>query len=260
MDFSVENNKERDFLKKDFKSIDMLIKRIRQSFVTGEHVEIGDLDFTDIIDFRKNCTFVYITLFHEGLSPIRWGSCRNSLEETINRDIEKIKGYKNYNEFEVADSSKCRIMLEYVCEQEPVNFSDIRTAKIVPSRFEPGVTGIKIVLQGQSYLYMPTDAWVNSQMDLKAAINTILRKTHIKSMTSKISERIEILKKTPHECYIIKSHTFITYKDQTIPLYRGNLLYDYSPEAIRDIAMAGADWTLKYQTPDGKFLYYYDAK
>lgn len=260
MDFSVENNKEREFLKKDFSVIDILLKRIRQSFVTGERVEIGDLDFTDIIEFKNNLTYLYITLFHEGLSPIRWGSCRSSLEETINRDIEKVKAYKNFNEFEVADSSKCRIMLEYVYDQFKTDFNDIKTSKIIPSRFEPGVTGIKIVLQGQSYLYMPTDAWVNSQMDLRTAINSLLRKTYIKSMTNKISERIDILKKTPHECYIIKSHTFITYNDSILPLYRGNLLYEYSPDAIRDIAMAGADWTLKYQTDDGKFLYYYDAK
>lgn len=260
MDFSVENNKEREFLKKDFTVVDVLMKRIRQAFVSGEKVTVSDLNFEGIIDFKQNFTFVYITLFHGGLSPIRWGSCRSSLEETINRDIEKVKAYKTFNDFEVGDSSKCRIMLEYVTDQLSVNFSDIKTKVITPSRFEPGVTGIKLVLQGQSYLYMPTDAWVNSQMDLRTAINSLLRKTYIKSMTNKISERIDILNKTPHECFIIKSHTFITYKDSTIPLYRGNQLYEYSPEAIKDIAMAGADWTLKYQTDDGKFLYYYDAK
>lgn len=260
MDFSVENEKERNFYRKDFAPVKELMNRIRSSLVSGSEVKIKDLDLSGIIDFNPEITFIYITLFQEGLPFIRWGSLRNNIEKTINRDIEKIRAYKTFSQFNVADSSKCRIMIEYVTQQTQVNVSDIKSSVIVPSRFEPGVTGIKIVLDGQSYLYMPTDAWVNSQMDLKGALNIILRKTHIKNMTNKISERIKILRQTPHQCFIVKSHTFITYKDDVVPLYRGNLLYEYSPEAIRDIAMAGADWTLKYQKEDGRFLYYYDAK
>lgn len=260
MDFSVENNKDREFFKKDFTPINTLLERIRTSLSTGEKTKISDLTLDDIIVFKKGLSFVYITIFQEGLKPLRWGSCRANLEDTVNRDIEKIRACNRISQFNLADNSKCRIMLEYVYDELSVNINDIRTKEIVPARFEPGVTGIKIVLQGQSYLYMPTDAWVNSQMDLKSALNTILRKTYIKDMTGKISERINILKKTPHQCYIIKSRTFITYKDDVVPLYRGNLLYKYSPEGIKYIAMKGADWTLKYQQPDGKFLYYYDAK
>ena len=151
-------------------------------------------------------------------------------------------------------------MIEYVTEEVPVKLKDIKCGAFVPYRFEPGVTGIKLKLDGQNYFYMPTEAWTNSQMDLKQALNTVLRKTYIKNLTNKISERIQILSETPHECYIIKSRAFISYIDEVLPLYRGNLLYDYSPDAIRDIALKGADWTLKYQQEDGKFLYYYDAK
>lgn len=260
MDFSVENNIEREYFKKDFTVINYLMERIRDAFKNGTKVETDNLVLDDIIDFQKGLTFCYITLFQAGQTPIRWGSCRNTLDETINRNIEKIKAYKTYSQFDVADHSKCRIMLEYVTEQLPTKLSEIKYATITPRRFEPGVTGIKIILDGNSYLYMPTDAWVNSQMDFKTVLNSLIRKTYIKNMTNKISERIEILRKTPHECYIIKSRTFITYNKEIVPLYRGNILYKYSPEAIRDIAMAGADWTLKYQKEDGRYLYYYDAK
>ncbi|MBQ8460200.1 protein containing Six-hairpin glycosidase-like domain protein [bacterium] len=260
MDYSVENNKERDYFKKDFSSINILLKKIRTALVEGEKVSTSNLDLSGIIDYEKNLTFVYITLFQEGLKPIRWGSNRSNLDETINRDIEKIRLYKTYSDFQVSNPDKCRIMIEYVTEQIPAEIDKIKYATFVPARFEPGVTGIKIVLQNTSYLYMPTDAWVNSQMDYKTALNSLLRKTYIKNLTNKISERFAILKKTPHQCYIIKSRTFITYKDDILPLYRGNLLYEYSPEAIRDIAMDGADWTLKYQQENGKYLYYYDAK
>ncbi len=260
MDFSVENNKDREFFKKDFSCVNELLKRIRKSISDGSVVSLEGLDLDEIISFERNLTFVYITLFQEGLKPIRWGSCRASLVETINRDIEKIRSYKTFANFSVGDSSKCRIMLEYIIEQIPTKVEDIKYSTIVPTRFEPGVTGIRVVLDGNSYIYMPTDAWVNSQMSLKDALNTILRKTYIKEMTNSISQRIEILKKSDYKCYIIKSRTFITYNDDVIPLYRGNQLYEYSPEAIRDIAMAGADWTLKYQKDNGQYLYYYDAK
>lgn len=260
MDFSVENNKDREFLKKDFSDVNELLNRVRNSLINGSALTLDGLKLNEIIPFEKNLTFLYITLFQEGLKPIRWGSCRNSLEETINRDINKIRSYKNFSDFEISNSSKCRIMIEYIVEQIPTKIEDIRYATIVPSRFEPGVTGIRIILDGNSYIYMPTDAWVNSQMSLRDALNTILRKTYIKNMSNSISERIDIIKKTPHKCYIIKSRTFITYKDDVVPLYRGNQLYEYSPEAIRDIAMAGADWTLKYQKENGQYLYYYDAK
>ena len=92
MDYSVENNKERDFLKKDFSVINTLLGRIRNSLVSEEKVFVDDLELAGILDYDPKKTFVYITLFHPGLSPIRWGSCRATLEQTINRDIEKIKG------------------------------------------------------------------------------------------------------------------------------------------------------------------------
>lgn len=260
MDFSVQNNKEREFFKKDFSSVKELLNRVRVALLTGGKVSIKDLEFDGIIDFIKGQTFIYISLFQEFNLPIRWGSCRANLEDTINRDIEKLRGYKTFSNFDIKNSEKCRIMLEYVTEQAPVDIGKIVKDKFTDSRFEPGITGIKVVLQNNAYLYMPTDAWVFSQMTLSLAFNTILRKTYIKDMTNRISERIAILRKTPHECYLLKSHTFVTYHDEVLPLYRGNVLYEYSPEEIKNQALAGADWTLKYQKENGQFLYYYDAK
>ena len=260
MDFTIQNNKDREFFKQDFSEVNKLMERIRHALIDGKTLTTEGIELNNILPYDNKMTFVYITLFQAGHKPIRWGSCRATLEETLNRDIAKIRAYKSYSKFEVADSSKCRIMLEYVIDQIPTKVEDIKYSTIIPTRFEPGVTGIRVVLAGNSYIYMPTDAWVNSQMSLKDALNTILRKTYIKEMTNSISQRIEIFKKSDYKCYIIKSRTFITYNDDVIPLYRGNQLYEYSPEAIRDIAMAGADWTLKYQKDNGQYLYYYDAK
>lgn len=256
MDFSEQNNIDRQYYQKDFTSMKVLLDNIRQSFITGKEIKNIDCE----INYDSSFSYIYITLFQEGLQPIRWGSNRKTLAAAINRDIEQIKQRNTYPQFDISNPEKCRIMLEYITEQIPAKLNEIKYGTFVPERFEPGVTGLKIVLDNTNYIYTPTDAWVNSQMDLKSALNTILRKTYIKNITNKISERIDILRKTPHECFIIKSKTFITYNDDILPLYRGNILREYSTDEIKKQALSGADWIVKNQKENGQYLYYYDAK
>lgn len=256
MDFSEQNNIDRQYYQKDFTSMKVLLDNIRQSFITGKEIKNIDCE----INYDSSFSYIYITLFQEDLQPIRWGSNRKTLTAAINRDIEQIKQRNTYPQFDISNPEKCRIMLEYITEQIPAKLNEIKYGTFVPKRFEPGVTGLKIVLDNTNYIYTPTDAWVNSQMDLKSALNTILRKTYIKNITNKISERIDILRKTPHECFIIKSKTFITYNDDILPLYRGNILREYSTDEIKKQALSGADWIVKNQKENGQYLYYYDAK
>ena len=244
MDYSVQNAIDRDFLKNDFSVVNELVSRIRKSLIDGNSVHCKDLNLDGILDFDNSKTYIYITLFQAGLKPVRWGSCRKTLEETVNRDIIKIRENMNFKDFALDDNKQCRIMIEYVTGETPVKLEDIEYQSFSLSRFEPGITGLKIVLQNNTYLYMPSDAWVNSQMDLKSALNSILRKTYIKNQTNKISERISILQKTPHQCYLIKSRIFITYNDEILPLYRGNVLYEYSVKEIKQQALAGADFEI----------------
>lgn len=260
MDFSQQNNIDREFYTKDFSAVNVLLHRIREAFVSGCDVLLDDLDLGEIIKFDNSLTYVYITLFQEGLKPIRWGACRKTLVETINRDISQIKDNKSYSNFDVANPKVCRIMLEYITEQVPTTLEEIKSASFDSKRFEPGITGIKLNYEGKTYIYTPSEAWSNSQMDLKSALNTILRKSPIKDITNKISERIDILKKSKYECFLVKSRCFITYNDDILPLYRGNILWEYSLDNVRETALNGADWIVKYQKDNGQYLYYYDAK
>ena len=260
MDFSQQNNIDREFYAKDFSEVNILLHRIREAFVSGSDVLLNDLVLDEIIKFDNKLTYVYITLFQEGLSPIRWGACRQTLEETINRDISQIKNNKTYQDFDVANPNVCRIMLEYITEQVPTELDDIKYATFTEKRFEPGITGLRLNYDGKTYFYTPSEAWSNSQLDLKSALNTILRKTSIKNITNKISERIDILKKSDYECFLVKSRVFITYKENILPLYRGNVLWEYSQDNIREYAISGVDWIVKNQKDNGQYLYYYDAK
>jgi len=260
MDFERENNKEREYFKKDFSAIKELLQRIRMSLVSGEPVSTSDLNLNGILDYNPDLTFMYVTLFQSGLSPLRWGACRSDLDTTINRITNQIRENKNFNKFNPQDQEKCRILFEYITEEIPTKIEDIKQASFTPNRFEPGITGIKLRFGNTIYVYMPTDSWIQSQMTLNQALNTLLRKTEIKNQSNSISQRIEILKQSDYDCYIIKSRAFVTYKNEILPLYRGNTLYEYSPEAIKDIALDSIEWIYKYQKEDGRFLYYYDAK
>lgn len=260
MDYSKSNNIDRAFYEQDFYPIWELLKRVRNSFLQRVSVVSNDINFSGILDFVPNSTQIYITLFQAGLKPLRWGACRKTLDDTLNRIVSKLREMPAYKEFDVKDTDKCRIMIEYLTERFPTQLANIKYATFTPSRFEPGVTGFELILDNNRAYYMPTDAWVNSQMELKDALNTLIKKTPIKNLSNKISERIKILSETPHQINIIKSRAFVTYGEKVLPLYRGNLLYKYSSERIKDMALDGADWILKYQEEDGKYLYYYDAK
>lgn len=260
MNFEKENQIERGYYNQDFSVMEELMSRIRGALTSKFPLETDDLNLNKVFNYNKDFSFTYITLFQEGLTPIRWGACRNTLKETLNRDIEKLKKYPAFANFEVWNEDKCRIMIECISEQFPTKIQDIKSFSFVPSRFEPGVTGIKIVLNKTPYIYLPSDAWTQSQIDLKTALNTILRKTYIKNISNKISERISIIKQTPCECFIVKSRSFVTYKNSVLPLYRGNILYEYSQDEIKNQALNGADWIIQNIKEDGRFLYYYDCK
>jgi hypothetical protein len=151
-------------------------------------------------------------------------------------------------------------MFEYITSQTPTKIEEITTKQFTEKRFEPGITGIKLYYDKNLYVYMPTEAYIQSQMSLSLALNSILRKTKLKDVTNSISKRIELLRQNDYECFIIKSRAFVSYKNEIVPLYRGNTLYEFSPELVRDIALSGAEWIFKNQQDDGKFLYYYDSK
>ena len=259
LDFSVQNDKERKYFKQDFSVVNELISRIRNSLISEETLSISDLNFDGIIDYNPSFSFAYINIFQSKCPQLRWGANRNTFEESLKRDIEVIKSSPVFEKFEAGDYDKCRIMIEVITEQRPADINSVQIFDFDENRYEPGITGFKLVLNNNTYIYPPTYAWTQSQMGLKSALNTLIRKTPIKNMTDKISERIKILKNTPHEFYLLKSRAFISYKDGIIPLYRGYKFNEYSVDGIKDIALNSIDWVMNNMKDDGRFLYYYDC-
>lgn len=261
LDFKEQNDKERAFFNKDFSAVNKVLQRVRKSLITGENLSITDLDLSDIINFDRAETLVYITLFQSGQKFIRYGSKRQDFQSTLNRDVEMLRKNKKFSDFDVSDEVKCRIMLEYVIDRHPVSPAKLNSVHFDNSRFEIGINGLELRKDGISYYYMPTDAITLSHMGLRSVLETLVRKTPIAKLSNSRSKRLEILSQSKdYEYYLFRSRAFITYKNDCIPLYRGNVRYtEFSYDVLYNQVIKSADWLLANMYDDGRFLYYYDC-
>lgn len=261
LDFKEQNDKERAFFEQDFSAINEVLHRVRKSLITGENLSITDLDLSDIINFDRAETLVYITLFQSGQKFIRYGSKRQDFQSTLNRDVEMLRKNKKFSGFDVSDEVKCRIMLEYVIDRHPVSPAKLNSVHFDNSRFEIGINGLELRKDGISYYYMPTDAITLSHMGLRSVLETLVRKTPIAKLSNSRSKRLEILSQSKdYEYYLFRSRAFITYKNDCIPLYRGNVRYtEFSYDVLYNQVIKSADWLLANMYDDGRFLYYYDC-
>lgn len=261
LDFKEQNDKERAFFNQDFSPIKEILRRVRNSLVTGENLSITDLDLSDIINFDRAETLVYITLFQSGQKFIRYGSKRQDFQSTLNRDVEMLRKNKKFSDFDVSDEVKCRIMLEYVIDRHSVSPAKLNSVHFDNSRFEIGINGLELRKDGISYYYMPTDAITLSHMGLRSVLETLVRKTPIAKLSNSRSKRLEILSQSKdYEYYLFRSRAFISYKNDCIPLYRGNVRYtEFSYDVLYNQVIKSADWLLANMYDDGRFLYYYDC-
>ena len=261
LDFKSQNDREREFFNQDFSVVNELLKRIRNALVSGKSINIGDLDFSGIINFNPQETLVYISLFQTGQKFIRYGSKRKDFETTINRDIEMLRKNKSFQNFSVNDENSCRIMIEYIIDRKKIDKNELNSERFDNGRFEIGINGLELRKDGISYYYMPTDAITLSHMGLRSALQTLVRKTPIAKLTNSISERLNILSASnDYEYYLFRSRAFITYKNTCIPLYRGNVRYtEFSYDVLYNQVIKSVDWILDNMYEDGRFLYYYDC-
>lgn len=261
LDFKEQNDRERAYFKQNFTPVNKILQRVRKSLQDGAQFSIKDLDLTGIIDFNRAETLVYITLFQSGQKFIRYGSKRADFETTLNRDVEMLRKNKRFADFDVADEKKCRVMLEFVIDRHQVSPKNLNSERFDGSRFEIGINGLELRKDGVSYYYMPTDAVALSHMGLRSVLETLVKKTPIGKLSNSRSKRIELLAQSKdYEYYLFRSRAFITYKNECIPLYRGNIRYtEFSYDVLFNQVVKSADWLLANMYDDGRFLYYYDC-
>lgn len=260
-DFKEQNDKERAYFEQDFTPVNIILQRVRKSLIDGVPFSIKDLDLKEILNFNKAETLVYITLFQSGQKFIRYGSKRVDFETTLNRDVEMLRKNKRFENFNITDENNCRIMLEFVIDRHQISPQRLNSERFDESRFEIGINGLELRKDGISYYYMPTDAVVLSHMGLRSALETLVKKTPIGKLSNSRSKRIELLAQSKdYEYYLFRSRAFITYKNECIPLYRGNIRYtEFSYDVLFNQVIKSADWLLANMYDDGRFLYYYDC-
>jgi len=259
MDFKLQNDKEREFYKQDFTEINKIIKAVRKALTNNQEIDISDIDYKKFINEDAMPDVTYITLFQEKNLPLRFGSKRETLKATLQRLIDVIRNHKRFDDFDVKDENICRIMFEYTTDVRPVNYNDLNMVNFDENRFEPGINGLKVSYKSRNYYYMPTDAVVKNQMTLSKAIETVAGM--IPDFGDK-SDKIKAFenKKDNIKIFLTKSRAFVSYKDECVPLYRGNILYDeFSYDRTWKIFQNSADWLIKNMKDDGRFLYYYDC-
>jgi len=246
------------WLERDFSPERELLSSIRHALVN--HTRVDELPSGLNVDLERKCAWVSITLFEGGIEQIRWITKRRTGLESINRAVERLRKYERFSEFHVADADMCRIMLEVITEEHPLDIGRLNVSRFDKNRFEPGITGFKLIYEGKTYLYMPTEAAVYGHMTIAQALNHISKKVGVAKQTNKISKRVKILTKLPIEWSVIKSVAFISYGEDVLPLYRGYPVpVKVSRDKLFELTGRAARWLYDNMDEDGRFLYYYDG-
>ena len=262
MDFIFQNDNTRAFFKQDFEPVCQLLSLLRDSLIYGKEIDTSGLNLDSYINFNPNLTRIFISLFQSGKNVLRANSLKTTLNDSLNDCVTKLKKAKRFAEFDISSPEKSRIMLEWYVSRRQVPVKKLVQSKFNSLRFEIGINGLEICdSNGKKYFYTPTDAVVFSHMGFKNALNHLLRKTHFKQITDKISKRIELYTNDKAwKTYITTTRAVVSYNDKCAPLYRCNKLYwDFSFDILIDQFNNSIDWLVKNMQPDGRFLYYYDC-
>ncbi len=210
--------------------------------------------------FQPEIAQIYITLLQSGNQPLRWGARRKDLAKTLKRVIAQVKSRPRFTEFNVSDPDKCRILFEIVTAEKEGDLKKLDGNTLHGNRFEPGITGLKYSCAGITRYFMPTDAIMHSIMSVKQLLNFIAKKSGIAPQTTRKSERIKLLLKTPIKCKLLTSRAWISYKTTVLPLYRGApMLPPPNKKELYASTINGVDWLYDNMYDDGRFLYYYDG-
>ncbi|MFC7049553.1 protein containing Six-hairpin glycosidase-like domain protein [Emcibacter nanhaiensis] len=235
-----------------------LFAEIRMALIHGNEEALFQ-DPPELERFDPAISHLYVTLFQPGAKPLRWGTRRDSLTESLQRVISKIRHHPRFTDFDVADPARTRIKLEYLVNRMPMDdISLLGTQRKDQYRFEPGITGLHFSYSGQDYYYLPTEAYSKSHMSLNQTFDYLSRRLGFEDRSRR--KRIARVKDSISDVELIESRAYISYQDKVLALYRGYPdPYSQDKEDIRRAFLSGVDWMLDNMKPNGQFLYFYDG-
>lgn len=227
MDIKELFEKDKQYYTQDFKAVEILLNRIRIALAGEKFLDISDLDLSQSIPFDKDITQIYISLFQKGGLKIRFGSKRETLKQTLNRVILKLRENSKFSQFDIKNSNDCKLLFEFVTSKHKINSKNVQSKRFTQSRFELGITGFEIrnIKEKQSWFFMPTDAIINSTQNFLDALKITLKSTPIAKLSNSFSERNEIFFNSPdYDFYLTNSRAFLDFNEKCYPLYRGFLV------------------------------------
>ena len=209
--------------------------------------------------FDPECSQWYVTLFQPGKKPLRWGSRRRFAEASVLGAVAGLRKRKGFGAFDIADPSACRIMVEMVTEAVPCDIKSLTWMALSPTRFEPGVTGLRCEWNGQVRYVMPTDAVTHSIMSVTQLLDFLARRFGLAERGEDEEARAARMLSLPLQCSLLKSVAVISYKAEVLPLYRGiPAPIDLSAAGVERVVRESIGWLADNMREDGRFLYYYD--
>ena len=261
MDFTYQNDNTRAFFAQDFNEFNKIFDLIRNSLISGEEIDVNNINLSQYIDFNPNLTRVFISIFQSGVKHLRVNSLKDDLQSTFNACIAKLRSAERFSQFDISDKDNCRIMIEWVISRREIIPKKLIQSKFNSLRFEIGINGLELEKGRNKYFYTPTDAVVFSHMGLTNALNHLLRKTPIRSLTNKFSERIQLYyKDKSYKTFLTTTRAVVSYQNNCLPLYRCNKLYkNFSYDTLIEQFNSSINWLIKNMQSDGRFLYYYDC-
>lgn len=202
---------------------------------------------------------LYVTLFQGGLASLRWGTTVDTLSDSLERIVTRLRDNPTFARFAVADPRQTAILLEYMTSARPVPSVELlREDQLSPFRFEPGITGLTFRSDGKAVFYMPTEAFTRSHMTLDQVFGYLAKRVGVK--TPSLAERVRLTKAKMSAVQIIESRAYLASGDKVLELYRGYPKRQApTKDEIYNSMVASVDWIVRNQKPSGKFLYYYDA-
>jgi hypothetical protein len=162
--------------------------------------------------------------------------------------LDRIHHHARYAEFDFANPETTRIQLDFIERAPtPVDVFDLEQGDSGADRFEAGIDGFRVSLDGEARYFLPGDAFVRSIHSDKQ-----LRRRLASMIAEGDLEKAEVKR--------FISESYVSYGTSWIRLFRGIPIRGEVDRAQVELAARQAlEHVLAQMHDDGRFLYYYDS-
>ncbi|MBL8889930.1 MAG: hypothetical protein JNL67_08110 [Planctomycetaceae bacterium] len=189
-----------------------------------------------------------LKVYQPGHSSFKAVSTRDDGWGDIHNVVTRSAKHPRLAKFTLADPAKARLQLDFISHEPlPVKVRQLSQTSTDETRFEMGVDGIMASDGKKTVYFLPGDAYIESLLTIDQLLAVVER-----SFPSPRQSVIHLSR--------FRSQSYISYEDRWLRLFRGHPIQPpFRSDQLRSTALAGSDFLVRTQLPDGRFRYYYDA-